>query len=484
MGLVEREKLEIERQFSPAIQVDVSPISHLLSEIDRRWEESLNLVEPTENGHLWFEHSQTVSLASVKKTIETLGVIGTSETFPPLCTATVIQPVLAHMANRILISSVDQQGKPCRIGGDQIEILLFAETENTGRLRLDSGELLLRIADLENGNYTAILPALQPGKYHLEIRILGRCIKNGRITFDLSPHIDCIRQWGCSLSQPVRVLAGADKDILILDTGNDRLVVFGDGIQRLRYIEGPAIWGKSTVGMTFSPQCQSIFTLNWRDKRITKWSYEGSTLCYSECESGSDPVDLCFDRRRDRVIVADNNASGHMIVYSGTDLALLNSVPLEIVNCRGPMGISCISAGLNEDVIVGGRNEVRIYTFEGKFLRFVDFWPYDRIQRPRNPVKTVRNSMSVAIVGGVVCDGDGLILTSVISCIDSQNKSSGCVASFISVSSYDGHLKFHIDSDTSRLKRPNGIGLRAVSDVGLCYVADLALNQIFTYRYK
>ena len=239
-----------------------------------------------------------------------------------------------------------------------------------------------------------------------------------------------------------------------------------------RDIRGDGLNGQSAVGLALMPSTRGaagddMLTLNWRTKAITRWSPNGQptqTVTFSEFV---EPIDLAIDSRS-RILVADNGVAKVFVFDAG--FRPLFSFPVlqhqqAIADSRTTASqLTCLTIGLNDDVVVGTAHGVLLFDSCGRYLRPIAV-------TPSNGKQSIVNQR--ILIGGLAVERQS---GTILSALTDKHRT------MIACSAYKGSFDYALDSFGAKLKRPSGLCIAA--DRRHCYVVDVGNHCVKKYRFK
>ena len=424
--------------------------------------------EPRENSFFLYEYKHNGALREVANAIKSFGNVRISTTFPSLTTAQAHKAV-AHLRSSLKISTVDYHGNPRTYGGDPVLV----------DIRNEKGDLVeSKVKDNDNGTYDVLYLPTKPGKLKATVTIFNRAIKNSPFEIEVSDHINPFLKFGSrgtgdrQLNQPVRIAAGSDDAVYILDTGNSRITVLDNDGTYLRHLRPPAVENQGATGLVMTSSNQLV-SINWRSKTVSVLNPADGSLDRSFSSAAFvEPIDVAVNSRGE-VVVADSGSkkifkfdtSGNLVTSFGSHGDAEGQFKV----------ISALCVGKNDDILVAD-HRIQIFSKEGRYLR--------KVIDP-----------SEGSYGGIAVDSSGNILaTKTVKSSKSErnsgagasmekgsNSSQGGIKSFVHVFHSSGRKLYSIDSSSDPLKRPSGLAI--LSDFRIA-VADLGNNCVKKYYYK
>ena len=221
---------------------DIHVLTQRIQELNDRIERMALLGEPRENSFMKFEFRHNQALQDLARSLNSVGRVRVSSTYPPLCAAK-IEPAVANLQCAIHIETVDYNGKLRVDGGDPFTVNIW---DPYGKLcKYD-------FHDKQSGIYTIIFRPLISGNHKIDIRIFDRPISGSPFQVAVTKHNNPVWLFGelhakvafpsneirlsssigkrgradHELSMPVSVIVddGADEDrVYVLDPGNSRI---------------------------------------------------------------------------------------------------------------------------------------------------------------------------------------------------------------------------------------------------------------------
>ena len=173
------EKAKIEAECAVFQQAsDIHVLTQRIQELNDRIERMALLGEPRENSFMKFEFRHNQALQDLARSLNSVGRIRVSSTYPPLCTAK-IEPPVANLQCAIHIETVDYNGNVRIDGGDPFTVNIW---DSYGKL------CEYDLHDKQNGSYTIIFRPLISGNHKIDIRIFDRPISGSPFLVDVTKH--------------------------------------------------------------------------------------------------------------------------------------------------------------------------------------------------------------------------------------------------------------------------------------------------------
>ena len=186
------EKTKIEQECALFQQAsDIHILTQRIQELNDRIERMSLLGEPRENSFMKFEFRHNQALQDLARSLNSIGRIRVSSTYPPLCRAK-IEPAVANLQCAIHIETVDYNGNARVDGGDPLTVNIW---DPYGKLCEYS------FHDKQNGIYTIIFRPLISGNHKIDIRIFHRPIAGSPFIVDVTKHNNPLWSFGktCNL---------------------------------------------------------------------------------------------------------------------------------------------------------------------------------------------------------------------------------------------------------------------------------------------
>ena len=158
------------------------------------------LSEPRENSFMKFEFRHNQALQDLARSLNSVGRIRVSSTYPPLCRAK-IEPPVANLQCAIHIETVDYNGNVRIDGGDPLTVNIW---DPYGKL------CEYDCQDKQSGIYTIIFRPLISGNHKIDIRIFDRPISGSPFIVDVTKHNNPLWTFG----------KNGKKEISTLDSDN------------------------------------------------------------------------------------------------------------------------------------------------------------------------------------------------------------------------------------------------------------------------
>lgn len=173
------EKSKIENECAAFQQAsDIHVLTQRIQELNDRIERMSLLGEPRENSFMKFEFRHNQALQDLARSLNSVGRIRVSSTYPPLCRAK-IEPPVANLQCAIHIETVDYNGNVRVDGGDPLTVNIW---DPFGKLCEHDCQ------DKQSGTYTIIFRPLISGNHKIDIRIFDRPISGSPFLVDVTKH--------------------------------------------------------------------------------------------------------------------------------------------------------------------------------------------------------------------------------------------------------------------------------------------------------
>ena len=469
LQMIENEKSKVETDCNGLqYQIDVRNITTKINDLNEKIDSIATLQDPRENCFIRYEHLHNSAVNNIQKAVNSFGSIRTSKTFPSLCIVT-IGKCSAKVKTSAMITTYDYNGKRQSSGGDPVtaELKYFE----------DSSNVPVVIIDNHDGTYEVQFVAPKGGTYQLFVSIFGRSLKNYPVEFEASVHINPICIYGSrghgphQFIQPVGLAISSKTGyIYVLDNGNCRIKVLTQSdcnnspFNFVSHIDG---LDRSVTGICLLPENDSILVSNWNNKTISEMDTNGKAVRYFSHKEFREPTHLTINSNSE-IIVADNDAKAVFIF----DLngKLIRKIPVNNDMCERRSSrynsnnsgneppkigvVGAIGIGPNNEILIAD-SRIHVYSSEGDFIR--EIYSEGRLK---------------GIYGGVTYDNKGYLLATRME----KTKI------FIQVFDYSsGHLKFTIDSNDAKIKRPSSL---ATTNDYHVIIVDLGNDCIKKYRYQ
>ncbi|CAF3418261.1 unnamed protein product [Rotaria sp. Silwood1] len=203
LNVILNEKSKIEHECAAFQQAsDIHVLTQRIQELNDRIERMSLLGEPRENSFMKFEFRHNQALQDLARSLNSVGRIRVSSTYPPLCRAKIESPV-ANLQCAIHIETVDYNGNVRVDGGDPLTVNIW---DSYGKL------CEYDLYDKQSGSYTIIFRPLISGNHKIDIRIFDRPISGSPFIVDVTKHNNPLWSFGKrgrgenELSMPVSVI--------------------------------------------------------------------------------------------------------------------------------------------------------------------------------------------------------------------------------------------------------------------------------------
>jgi tripartite motif-containing protein 2/3 len=144
------------------------------------------LGEPRENSFMKFEFRHNQALQDLARSLNSVGRIRVSSTYPPLCRAK-IEPAVSNLQCAIHIDTVDYNGNVRVDGGDPLTVNIW---DPYGKL------CEYNFHDKQNGAYMLVFRPLISGNHKIDIRIFDRPISGSPFIVDVTKHNNPLWSFG------------------------------------------------------------------------------------------------------------------------------------------------------------------------------------------------------------------------------------------------------------------------------------------------
>ena len=174
---------------------DIHILTQRIQELNDRIERMSLLGEPRENSFMKFEFRHNHALQDLARSLNSVGRIRVSSTYPPLCTAKIESPV-ANLQCAIQVETVDYNGHVRTDGGDPFTVNIW---DSYGKL------CEYDLHDKQNGSYTIKFRPLISGNHKIDIRIFDRPISGSPFLVDVTKHNNPLWSFGKFRMRPLRI---------------------------------------------------------------------------------------------------------------------------------------------------------------------------------------------------------------------------------------------------------------------------------------
>ncbi|VDD89939.1 unnamed protein product [Enterobius vermicularis] len=457
LELIDSHRKRLERELETS-QFDVREMSYRTKKVTEATEQAVSLMEPKENAFLKLHTEPKKLVHEFKKLLNEFGTISGSSTFPGLCTLELTGPSSSHIRTYLVLNTYSADGRRRNSGGDPITIKVTLKKNSLAKT--DEYETI--VEDQDDGTYRISFKTCIPGDYLVCAEIFDRPVKNSPFLVFVSNHHNPIWQFGSpgvgklQLNQPTKICQDEKGNFYILDTGNNRIKVLDVCGDYVKDVTGAALSEGSTVGLATLPTGE-ILTLNWRTKEVVKSDFRGTPLQTMTFSEFGEPVDLCVDSHG-RILIAD--AANSKVFVFDTAFRPLFSFSTELYASNS--SITCVSIGMNDEIIVGTCSSLLLFDGRGEFLREI------HLGEPSS-----RACMMAAACA--VCPSTGTVLVAVIDV--KKNRA------HLAVCQYKGPLLFTIDSYGSKLRHPCGICVAITNWKNTCFVVDSANCCVKAFQF-
>ncbi|KAH9279784.1 Tripartite motif-containing protein 3 [Echinococcus granulosus] len=423
--------------------IDVRSISKGISYLNDKLDTIASLTEPRENAFLRYHDNPpsppslqqsvrgecsaltaatrtttpqpgSASFVDIARCLAAFGRIAVSTTYPPLCTAKLPEELYLHLLAKVMVRAYDYHGEPQTAGTDPINVR-FEDAQ--GR------EAPVCLVDHGDGTYEVSLCALSPGAHCLVVQILSRPIRGS--PFNLHVRGRQRARWsivdgpdGRGLVQPFAVAVVPSSrfqtptattiptppddsvNVLLLDTGNSRLLVADAATGRVKSVLGgsEALRGQAATGMALGPR--GLWIVNWRANELMLLDLQSNEIVDRISSSRFvEPTSVCICPCTGRILVADNgagcifayhNGEVHPLIGGGSDSSSNSSSSSNSGSgavsaqnsCRGVRKFASAERFMNDalrritgicvmtsgEIVLATGSELRIYSSDGAYI--------------------------------------------------------------------------------------------------------------------
>lgn len=459
LSSIELEKSKLESDCSGfKYQVEVRNISKKINGLKEKLDSINTLLDPKENCFLRFDHLHNSAIENIQECVNNLGSIRTSNTFPPLCVAS-IGRCSSFLRSYAYLVTYDYNRQRQKFGGDPIHATLVHNQSQQS--------VVCKLNDNRDGTYEIQFTPQKPGAYKMNISIFGRSIKTYPLEFEVSEHINPLCIYGCKgsdqhqFNQPTSLAIDGDNGyVYVLDTGNGRIKKLlpnncnNSPFNLIGHIENNGLENRAATGIALF-KSHSVLVTNWRDRDIKELSCDGQFIRKFSHKDLLEPTCISVSNSG-QIMVADNATKSVFIFHQNGKLnfkitSFVNS-KTEKMEPLGVIGGMCFHPETNQIILADSR--ILLYTANGEFQKEL----------------LCENKIKGQYCGITVDKRDNLLATRV-----DKSKSVIQVINFS-----DGALKFAIDSNDAKLKRPSCL---ATTNDDHVIIVDLGNNCIKKYRY-
>lgn len=467
LNAIENEKSKLETDCSGfKYQVEVRNISKKINDLTDKLDSINTMLDPKENCFLRFEHLHNSAIDSIQKCVNNFGSLRTSNTFPSLCTASVGRSS-AHLRSFAYVVTYDYNGQRQKFGGDPLSVTLVHDQSQQS--------IQWQVNDNRDGTYEVQFVPPLAGTYSMKISIFGRQIKNYPLQFEVSENINPLCIYGCKGSdvhqflQPTSLaIDDTDGSVYVLDTGNGRIKKLQQNqctnspFRLVDHIEGNGLENRAATGIAHCKQSHSLLVTNWRNRDVKRYSCDGQFISKFGHDELLEPTCIAVSNSG-QILVADNGSNCLFLFHANGKLNLkINDKKDKTGTAVQKWPLLSVIGGIcfnpaTEDIIVA---DTRINVFSSTTGLF-----------QRQLYAENGNGKGKAHYCGVTMDNKGNVLaTRVDKC-----------RNVVQVIDFEtGQLKFVIDSNDAKLKRPSCL---ATTNDDHVIVVDLGNDCIKKYRY-
>ncbi|CAF0889158.1 unnamed protein product [Rotaria sp. Silwood1] len=501
LNVILNEKSKIEHECAAFQQAsDIHVLTQRIQELNDRIERMSLLGEPRENSFMKFEFRHNQALQDLARSLNSVGRIRVSSTYPPLCRAKIESPV-ANLQCAIHIETVDYNGNVRVDGGDPLTVNIW---DSYGKL------CEYDLYDKQSGSYTIIFRPLISGNHKIDIRIFDRPISGSPFIVDVTKHNNPLWSFGKrgrgenELSMPVSVIVDDRNErehVYILDPGNSRIKCLTIDGKFIEHLATDSLVEPTSTGLAYRSSTSTFYLLDWKSKIITEFTILNSNssttnLIQSQiqinhqitCSLFQEPVQIAlFEQHINSLLICDNNT---LLIIDNRTGDLINKID---TRSFGIKTIKAFTINLQDEIIISD-HRIHILSYDGKYLRqissinqqqivdvdiHITHEPPDLIASHHKQSSTIHQhtkSINNQIIKGgfytALCvDKNGLLLAG--KCEKDGN-------AHIEIYDNQGHLLRIIDSYNQRLRRPCSL---ATTQDGCVLCVDLTTDSVRKYRY-
>ncbi|CAF1086530.1 unnamed protein product [Rotaria magnacalcarata] len=501
LNVILNEKSKIELECAAFQQAsDIHVLTQRIQELNDRIERMSLLGEPRENSFMKFEFRHNQALQDLARSLNSVGRIRVSSTYPPLCRAKIEAPV-ANLQCAIQIETVDYNGNIRVDGGDPLTVNIW---DSYGKL------CEYDLYDKQSGAYTIIFRPLISGNHKIDIRIFDRPISGSPFTVDVTKHNNPLWTFGKrgrgehELSMPVSVIVdnrNEREQVYILDPGNSRIKCLTVDGKFIEHLVVDSLVESTSTGLAYRSSTSTFYLLDWKSKFITEFTLFNSNSSSAHvnnsrihinhqvtCSLFNEPVQIAlFEQHFNSLLICDNNT---LLIIDSRTGDLINKID---IRSFGIKTIKAFTVGLQDEIILSD-HRIHVLSYEGKYIRqissvnqqqivdvdiHITHEPPDLIASHHKQSLTLpqhtKSVNSQTTKGGfytALCvDKNGLLLAG--KCEKDGN-------AHIEIYDNQGHLLRIIDSYNQRLRRPCSL---ATTQDGCVLCVDLTTDSVRKYRY-
>ncbi|OTF72758.1 hypothetical protein BLA29_006810 [Euroglyphus maynei] len=308
----------------------------------------------------------------------------------------------------------------------------------------------------------------------MKITIFGRPIKTYPLEFTVSEHINPLCIYGGKgfdqhqFSQPTSLAIDNETGyVYVLDTGNGRIKKLmqdqcnNSPFRLICHMEEKHFENRAATGIAFCVKSRSLLVTNWRTKNIVKIDCDGRFIEKFGHSELLEPTCIAVNPNSGQILVADNASNAIFLFQMNGEFVKKITTWLnpntKKTESLGEINGLCFHPETNDIIVSSGK--ILIYSSDGEFIK-----PLCNGESSSNG-KFKNHFYAVAI------DRSNNLLAA------RAEKS----RNIIQVIDYcNGLLKFSIDSNDAKLKRPSCLALTNDDHV---IVVDLGNDCIKKYRY-
>lgn len=461
LNKIELEKSKLEKECNEfKYQVEVRDISKKISDLKGKLNSVNTMLDPRENCFLRFEHLRNSTIDSIQELINNFGNIRTSSTFPSLCVATVGK-CSVHLRSFANVITYDCNSQRQKFGGDPLLVtLVHTDTQQN---------ITCKLNDNRDGTYEIQFVPSKPGNYSMKIAIFGRPIKTYPLEFVVSEHINPLCIYGCKGSdqhqffQPTSLAIDNETGfVYVLDTGNGRIKKLlqdqcnNSPFKLICHIECKQLENRAATGIAFCQNSQNLLVTNWRNKNVVRMDCDGIYISEFSHDNLMEPTCIAVNGNSGQILIADNSLhSLFLFKPNGKLIKTINGYTNGKTNKLETLNeITGICFHPVTDEIIVASEKLLLFSSAGEFIRelYADYKNRGRFY-------------------GITVDRSNNLLATRVD----KHKNVIQVIDFT-----NGALKFIIDSNDAKLKRPSCL---AITDDDHVIVVDLGNDCIKKYRY-
>ncbi|CAF0747694.1 unnamed protein product [Didymodactylos carnosus] len=498
LNVILNEKAKIEHECAIfQQQSDIHVLTQRIQELNDRIERMALLGEPRENSFMKFEFRHNQALQDLARSLNSVGRIRVSSTYPPLCKAK-IDPAVSNLQCCIQIETVDYNGNIRVDGGDPLTVNIW---DPYGKL------CEYDLNDKQSGSYYITFRPMMSGKHKIDIRIFDRPINGSPLTVDVTKHNNplwCFGKRGRSnkeFSMPVGVIVDSSDFVYVLDPGNSRIKKLTSDGQFVTHLGVDNLIESTCTGLAYRSVSDTFSVIDYRTKCIIEFSFDNSSSQMQIINRLTCPSEIFCEPIQIQLMNSTTHSRLEYLILDSNQLHLIDGQTGQLLKTYDTKSkiktIKSYTVGLQNELYIADQ-KIHIYSYDGQYIKQINHQQQidttSDIQIHNEPdlitslgvnqQKRHSKIMTTSISSEGKCSASTNRGFYTALCVDSNGLllAAKCEKQSAIIEIYDQNciLLRLIDSYSNRLKRPCSL---AVTQDGCVYCVDLTTDSIRKYRY-